>query len=181
MLDAAATAPPPLSTDEALAVLEPYFEAARKRFLDKKMSRIERVRLECADWIHDSPRHFAATEDSGLLVLVSPLLAGLPEETVTGILVHELGHATDFLYPGEFTVTDEGELQRLRDITENGKYQRKARLTRMTLWNKRDNDTVERTADAIGNEFAGVKIGYGGPCMLQSVAGGRRPRPEGLR
>ena len=51
----------PLTVEEAEAVIEPYFLAVRDVFVGNGATKCKRVTLEIAPWIHDSPRHFAAT------------------------------------------------------------------------------------------------------------------------
>lgn len=162
-----------LSTDEAHAIIEPYFTAVVERYLSAGFD-LSRTRLKCDPKMHDSPRHFAACREDGLLILVAPELADLNYDMVLGILAHECGHATDFLYPGEFVLEGRGALRRDRDA-ETDKQWRKF----LNAWKQRDDDAVELTADAIAESVLGVPIGYRGPCMLQSFEG--VPRPIGLR
>jgi len=96
-----------LTTDEAFVILEPYFLAAQELFLDAGLRKTERTRFYVAPWVHDSPRHFAATRDDGLAVMMAPEAAELPEGTVAAFFAHELGHATDFLYPGEWVLGED--------------------------------------------------------------------------
>jgi len=172
-----------LTIDEAAAVAEPYFLAVREVFLIGGASRCKKVRLEIASWIHDSPRHFAACESTGRVMVLAPEVLELPEATVLAILSHEFGHATDFLYPGEFVLVDDGELVRMPPVPEYlvNKKAEQANVARMTAWEKRDADTVERTADSIAEHFTGKRIGYCGPCELQCFNRGARPRRDGLR
>lgn len=172
-----------LTEEEAYAVIEPYFIAVRDVFVSAGAKRARKVRLEVARWVHDSPRHFAATEDTGRIVVVAPEFAELPEDTVRAILSHEFGHATDFLYPGDYVLVDDGELvlqPRPGDRLDDDRA-KQAAVARSVRWEHRDKDTVERTADAIAEHFTGMRIGYAGPCELQSFERGKRPRPKGLR
>jgi hypothetical protein len=124
--------------------------------------------------MHDTPRHFAACRDDGRALVVAPELADLPYPTVIGIFAHELGHATDFLYPAEFWVDQRRRCVRLADNED---------LDRVTLrrrWEGRGDDEVEFTADAVAEYVTGAPIGYLGPCQLQAFAVGAA-RPEGLR
>jgi hypothetical protein len=166
-----------LTPDEAAALLEPYYLAARERFLDYGLSSVKRVRFSVSKKMHDSPRHFAATETSGLKVIVAPELAEVDEPIVVGIMAHELGHATDFLYPGEFVIGRGGESIVRRRQADVGELQW-ARW--MSQWQKRDDYVVEKTADLIAGLFFGAPIGYTGPCMLETFEGGV-PRPRNLR
>lgn len=165
-----------LSLEEAFAVLEPFYLEIRKSFVDSGYDRVKRTRLYVAPGIHDSPRHFGACRDDGCAIIVAPELAELPYPFVIGILGHELGHATDFLYPGEFTLDKDRRSSR-RDMENVGDTQR-ARW--MVTWEKRDADVVEYTADSIAEQVWGAPIGYAGPCLLQNFRVGNA-RPEGLR
>lgn len=172
-----------LSLDEAEAVIEPYFTAVKETFQESGATLTKSVRLELAEWAHDKPRHYAATEDTGRLIVVAPEFAELPEGTILAILSHEFGHAVDFLYPGEFMVVDDGELVMMPKIPKGAleSRQTEAAIARARVWRDRDKDTVERTADAIAEHFTGRLIGYSGPCELQSFERGVRPRRLGLR
>lgn len=172
-----------LTVEEAYAILEPYFLAVQERFVAEGAKRASNVRLEVAPWAHDTLRHFAATATTGSPVVVAPELAELPEETVLAILSHEFGHAVDYLYPGEYVLVDDGELVRLPPTPAHdlgGKRGEQAYLARMKRWERRDDDAVERTADAIAEHFTGHAIGYCGPCDLQCFDRGVS-RPDGLR
>jgi hypothetical protein len=173
----------PLTVEEAEAVIEPYFLAVQDVFVGNGATRCKRVKLEIAPWIHDSPRHFAACEDTGRLIITAPEFAELPEETLIAIMSHEFGHATDFLYPGEYMLVDDGELVKMPRVPA-GKLDKKgsqAHVARSRVWEKRDKDTVERTADSLAEMFTGHLIGYCGPCELQCFDRGHRPRRPGLR
>jgi hypothetical protein len=162
--------------DEALLILEPYFEVGQEAFASAGLPKVRRTRLYVAPWIHDSPRHFAACREDGLAALVAPELVELPEETVAAIIAHELGHAADFLYPGEFSLGREREaLRRPREAYGEREWARW-----MRTWENRDDDTVEMTADAIVELAIGRRVGYLGPCQLQCFDRGRA-RPQGLR
>lgn len=169
----------PLSAPEAYVVLEPYYEAVRERFVEQGLERCRHVSLEIAGWVHDSERHYAATAPWGKLIVAAPELADLPDETVLAILGHEFGHATDFLYPGDFLFRRD-ELVRMMAPNPEDKRQLQAHAARMRVWKERDDDLVERTADAIGADVLGRPIGYCGPCKLQCFERGVR-RPDGLR
>lgn len=166
-----------LSAGDALLVIEPYFIANQEIFEAAGFERVCRTRLYCAPWVHDSPRHFAACREDGLAVIVAPELAEKDERMVLAILAHELGHATDYLYPGEF-VLGPGRKARRRVQAEFGDDQRWIRW--LKSWEDRDDDTVEFVADAIAELATGMPIGYVGPCKLQSFARGQA-RPQGLR
>jgi hypothetical protein len=163
-----------LSSEEALAILEPYFVAVREQFLEAGLTRLERLHLRSSWDMHDTPRHFAACREDGSEVLVAPELAELSVETVCAILAHECGHAADFCYPGQFIL-------RGSRLERYGEQERESKRWRQILrgWKQRDDDAVELTADAIAETVLGIPIGYRGPCLLQSFGG--TPRPLGLR
>ena len=154
---------------EARIILEPYFEELKERYMDAGLERVARTKLRCADFVHDKPRHFAGCVEDGTVIYAAPHMIELPEETVMGILAHELGHAVDFLYPGEFVLRGD-------------------RVARMPVdkertrgWRRRDSDTVELVADHIAEAVLDIPIGYRGPCHLQSLGVGGVRRPLGLR
>ncbi len=168
-----------LTLDEAFVVIEPYFEAVRERYVATGLDRCSRVRLFCAGHLHDTPRHFAACRDDGLIIMVAPELAAaeIMEDTILAVMAHELGHATDFLYPGEFAFGGDDAPAIRRD---SDSMKRKHWLSWQRSWEERDDDLVERTADAISHYALGFRYGYAGPCMLQSFDSARA-RPYGLR
>ena len=172
-----------LTVEEAEAVIEPYFLAVQEVFIGNGSKRCKKTRLEIAPWIHDSPRHFAACEDTGNVIITAPEFAELPEETVLAILSHEFGHATDFLYPGEFVLIEDSELVRYPPVPAKliDAKAEQAHLARIKSWEHRSKDTIERTADFITEMFTGKLIGYCGPCELQCFNRGHRPRRPGLR
>ncbi len=169
--------------EEAEAVIDPYFTVIQKIFMEGG-AEVRKVRLELARWAHDTPRHFAATEDTGRVIIVSPEFAMLPEETIAAIISHEFGHVVDFLYPGRYVLIDDGELVEMPVVPEGALISDKAEqahVARARAWRRRSKDSVERTADAIAELFTGRTIGYCGPCELQCFDRGRRPRRLGLR
>jgi hypothetical protein len=120
-------------------------------------------------------RTLAATSTDGGEIILSPKLAEYSLDIRRGIIMHELGHAVDFLYPGQVTLgrgKHRGDLVVAREDAG-----RRARAS----WERREHDEVERFADSIAERVFGVQIGYRGPCLLQSDAGGIRPRPQNLR
>jgi len=127
-------------------------------------------------------RTYAACRTDGRLLLLSPDLAALPWAVLTGILGHELGHAVDYLYPGQWAQDRDGRA-RMLDVSKRGVPTGEAPLPKRWLddWNARTDDQIERMADAICECVMGVTIGYAGPCLLQTVGQGIRPRPAGLR
>lgn len=168
--------PPPLSADEAYAVLEPYFEAVRKDYLDAGLRLVKRVKLEIDRDMHDTERHFAGCRDDGLRIVLAPELADVPDRMMLAILAHEFGHATDFLYPGEFVLGHGGPALRRAPESVDDKQWRKW----LKAWQHRNDDVVELTADAVAERVMGVAYGYLGPCAIQSFDADR-PRPLGLR
>ena len=143
-------------------------------------SKMRRVRVECAPWVHDRARHFAGATEDGRSILVTPELAELPEVTVVAILAHEFGHAMDFAYPAMFGWSPDGLIRRSATRMADPKRQAQAAAAAVRQWRDRDPDTVERMADAIAEQITGRRIGYTGPCTLQTLDGGA-PRPAGLR
>lgn len=174
-----------LTCDESLAILDPFFEAVREVFVGSEMglfgqSKMRRVRVECAPWVHDKARHFAGATEDGRSILVTPELAELPEPTVVAILAHEFGHAMDFAYPAMFGWSPDGLIRRAAASAVDAKRRGQAATAAMRQWRDRDADTIERMADAIAEQITGHRIGYTGPCTLQTLDAGR-PRPSGLR
>jgi hypothetical protein len=164
-----------LSPEEARSIIEPYFFAIRKKYVEGGISKVKVTELRASSEMHDTERHFAGCRDDGLVIVVAPEIAELAEDFVIGILAHELGHATDFLYPGEFVMGKDGIARRRRDDVTDKQW-----LKWQRSWDRRDPDVVERTADLIAGEVWGKPIGYAGPCLLQTFRTGVA-RPEGLR
>jgi hypothetical protein len=166
-----------VSPEHALLILEPYFTVVQELFVGAGLSEAKQVRLVIEPSMHDSPRHFAGTRDDGRLIMLAPEMVELPEYTVAAIMAHEFGHAVDFLYPGEFVLGAERvAVRRQRNGLENDDRW----ITWLKDWEKRDDDVVEFVADAIAESVTGQRIGYSGPCRLQTFDGGK-PRPVGLR
>ena len=164
-----------LSCDDAQLILEPYFQETQALFVESGLPKCSRTRLYVAPWVHDSPRHFAACAETGREIIVAPELAELPEGTVAAIFAHELGHAADFLYPGEFAMGRDGAMRRRREDFTDSQWAKW-----MSDWATRDDDTVEIIADAIAERATQRSIGYVGPCQLQCFDRGNA-RPAGLR
>ncbi len=148
-----------LSDEEAHLILEPYFEAVRERYIDAGLDRCPGER------------------PLGDRLLLAPEAAELSENTVLAIVAHELGHATDFLYPGQFAMRGDDEPAAWRD-PESMKPKHWHRW--LKDWEARDDDLVELSADAIAHFAMGVRYGYRGPCLIQTF-GAARLRPVGLR
>lgn len=165
-----------VTPEEALLILEPYFQVMQEAFVASGLTEASRVKLYVAPTMHDSPRHFAGTRADGLVMLVAPEMVELPEPTVAAIMAHEFGHATDFLYPGEFVLGPK-RVARRRD---RASFTDEQWIKWIKDWEKRDDDPIEFIADAIGELVTGRSIGYVGPCKLQTFDRGRA-RPQGLR
>lgn len=166
----------PLTLEEAYVVLEPYFEVIREEYLAAGLSKTKRVRLYVAPAMHDTARHYGACRDDGSAILLAPELAEMPDPIVLAIMAHEFGHASDFLYPGEFVLGKEGPAERRLASAAPDKQWSKW----LKSWHKRGDDVVELTADAIAHRVMGVPYGYQGPCQLQSF-NAIQARPMGLR
>ncbi len=173
-----------ISCGTVRTIIEPYFAAVQEvfvRFEEKHWgdSLCKSTKLRCSDEAHDAPRHFAGCYDDASMIVVAPLAVDLPEETLLGILAHEFGHALDFARPAELTLDADMEDVRVRRLPSSLK---KARVlsNRYRQWEARNDDTVERAADAIARLVTGQHIGYTGACMLQTLRSGPE-RPEGLR
>jgi hypothetical protein len=171
--------------EEAKAILEPYFIVAQERFVEARFTRVRRTSFKVTGRMHDSARHFAGTREDGLVVEVAPEMVEIGEEFVIAIMAHELGHATDFLYPGEFVLGHDEELVRRRrpglvtdEVEDDPEAKQWKRWHRM--WLKRDAYVVEKTADRIAEFVYEKPIGYTGPCLLETFEGGV-PRPTELR
>lgn len=166
-----------VTLDEAFAILEPYFIAMQERFVEAGLTETKRVRLYVAPSMHDSARHFAGAREDGTVIMLAPEMVELPEPTTAAIIAHEFGHATDFLYPGEFVLGENrSAVRRQRNGLENDDRW----ITWLKDWEKRDDDVVEYMADAIAERVTGRRIGYVGPCKLQTFDRGKA-RPQGLR
>lgn len=162
----------------AAAVLEPHFDAVKDTFVEFEpcpMNRLRKTRFVVEHAVHDSPRHFAACREDGLLIKIAPEAIDLPHEQLVAILVHEFGHAADFAYPGDWVTFPEGT----KAVWIGDRDDKAARKWRGNLWHHRTDDQVERAADAIGSTITNRQVTYCGPCMIQCFGG--QSRPEGLR
>lgn len=175
-----------MSTDSiaARAILEPYFLAAREAFHQYCVKRqlgeqVNKTRLECSNEVRDAERHFAGTTLDGRLIVASPELADLPEDTVAAIFAHEFGHVVDHLYPGCFSLNTE-ELVFYGVLDPRDEELGDVRVARIKQWQQRDHHEIELTADLIAEDVLGHRIGYSGACMLQGFNRGKK-RPKSLR
>jgi hypothetical protein len=166
-----------LSNEEAHLIIEPYFLEVQKRYCSRGLELCGKTRLVVDPSMHDTNRHFAACDSAGKQILIAPEAAELYEDTLLAIIAHELGHAADFLYPGQFAMRgdDEPALWRTPEDMDQKHWRRSLRD-----WKNRDDDLVELTADAIAHFALGVRYGYRGPCLIQTF-GATRLRPVGLR
>lgn len=170
--------------EESYALLYPAFRAVQDTWLeyrtpDGPLDELKKVKLVVDDAAHDTARHYAFCMESGRSIHLSPRMAHeLPEETVMGILNHEFGHASDFLYPGRFvTALRPGKPAKWIDDDLVGL---KDALRWQKVWLTRSIDQVEWAADSIAQLATGMEIKYCGSRILQCYSGTKR-RPEGLR
>lgn len=170
--------------EEGFAYLYPAFCATRDTWLefrtpDGPLEELQKVKLIIDSKAHDTARHYAFCMESGRSIHLSPRMAReLPYETVIGIINHEFGHASDFLYPGRFmTALRPGKPAKWIDedlVTT------KEAVRWQKIWLSRSVDQVEWAADSIAHLVTGMEIKYCGSKVLQCYSGTRR-RPEGLR
>lgn len=165
---------------EAAMIIAPSFDAVRDVFVEAHgrldgATDVSVVKLVINPARHDTERHFAACTTTGKRIEIAPEAVDLPLETLTAILAHELGHASDFLHPGrwEFIARDKPA----RWVADAASPEKKKALQRR--WLNRDDDEIEWWADAIAYAITGRRVGYCGPCLLQCFDGALRPR--GLR
>jgi hypothetical protein len=169
---------PPDKLRRAAMLLDPFIDEVRRGYLAFGLGKIERVKVKISEEARDGLRHFAMCRTDGGLIVLSPDVIGLPVATAQGIIAHEFGHAADYLYPGAFQRAAFGKAvfheygQRSNDGVPQGVADR---------WRARTDDEIELDADAIAETVLKVKIGYAGPCMLETIGAGVRPRPPGLR
>lgn len=162
----------------AEVTLAPVIDAVRATFLEAGFDEVARTVVRVDVKAGDGGRHFAACRTDGELILLSPNLIHLAEATVAGIILHEFGHAADFLYPAQIGF-DALKNPVFLDHSKRGGREDTRRW--LADWEGRDDDEVERMADRIAEAASGLRIGYAGPCLLQTVGAGVRPRPRGLR
>jgi len=71
-----------LTSEEALSILEPYFDAVRDDYVAAGLDRCARTRLVIDPAMHDTARHFAACQDDGKIILLAPELAEIDDKAV---------------------------------------------------------------------------------------------------
>jgi hypothetical protein len=168
----------------AATVVAPHFEGVRDVFLsfspepDLRLQKLKKIKFVIDESMHDTPRHFAATRDDGLLMLFAPEIVDLDVETLVAIIAHEFGHALDFLYPARFYMPADGPAEATWIVERD--LDTRAFRTWSKIWDKRNRDQIEWAADGIAEFMTGKHITYCGPCILQCFSGGIE-RPKGLR
>ncbi len=143
----------------------------RDKLVRGGLKRLAVTRAQVGEVPGGTDRTYAACSENGKMIILSPDLAVLESHFVNGIVLHELGHAVDFLYPAQLHLGTAGDLV---------VYEHKPWAGDMRAWKRRSHDVVERFADQVAERAFGVTIGYKGPCLLQTTRGGIRPRPAGL-
>lgn len=163
----------------AYAIIEPHYDAVRDEYVEHvlpdgtRLERLKKTRLLVDASVRDSPRHYAACRDDGLLIVIAPQAADLALESLVALLCHEFGHAADFLYPSRWACTRNRPAEWLAESAR--------KMTRHRRnWADRTDDQIEWDADAIARAVTGRAIQYCGPCRVQCFAGGVA-RPAGLR
>ncbi len=179
--------PTDLDEEAAQLLLEPYLTEVSARFYEAGLTRLEGLRVKVSASEGGEGRNFAACRTDGRLLVFSPDIVWLMPAQITAIIGHELGHAADFLYPGLFVQGKGGQGENgkviLLDDSKRGVPTGEAPVpsTWLSDWKARDEDEIERQADRIAETVLGVRIGYSGPCLLQTIDEGISPRPRGLR
>ncbi len=164
------------------AMMAPFIEEIADLFAQAGLLRLDGITFR-ASWAEGGEgRNFAACRTDGRLIVFSPRMIYLPQNTILGILAHELGHAADFLYPARFVSDKQGRAV-LLDDTKKGVTAHEKPIPDQWIrdWKNRTRDQEERMADVIAETVLGVRIGYTGDCLLQTLGEGIMPRPPGLR
>jgi hypothetical protein len=159
-------------------------------------SRVKRIEV-VSDW-HDTCRHFAGMTHDSETLIVAPEFAGdnVPPETIVAILAHEAGHAVDLARPGELffrqphrLVCPKGGRWKVMPMLQGPRADGKCLIAMdrssitskvKNAWYGRGKDEVEQVADAVAETVLRRRIGYAGPCLIQTLDKGI-VRPEGLR
>lgn len=175
---------PEIDLKRAGVILEPFVEDIRDAYIEFGLTKVNGTRVIVSEEAREGKRHFAACRTDGAKILLAPDLIRLPTATAVGIIAHEFGHAADYLYPAAFEPGFLGGMtfrqygMRSNDGVPRGIAAR---------WNARDDYAIETAADGIAElvltkrEGRKVIIGYNGPCLLETIGAGVRPRPRGLR
>lgn len=190
------------SVELAAAVLDPHFSAVRDVYVESGLPKLRKTKFVVDPDLHDTPRHFAACREDGLLILLAPQAADLPVNTLIAIMAHEFGHAADFAYPGCWLIPFDGpqvcswigESERAKaeawrkfgEPTKRSRVglkndDRRHAIDWMKAWESRDKDQIEWTADGIAEAVTGQHLTYCGDCVLQCLGGRGIERPRGLR
>lgn len=162
-------------------------ERVRQAYMSFGLTELQRTRVEVDTRPRDKDRHFAACRTDGRLILLAPHLILLPPQTVTAIVGHEFGHAADYAYPAQFRVVPRGDGYAVDRYQVGTRSNQGVPPAVYRAWLQRSDDQIEQAADAIAEVVLGTRIGYCGPCRLQTIldgsepAGCVRPRPRGLR
>lgn len=136
-----------------------------------------RVVWRIDDSIRDRSRRYAVTDTNDfslafgaqdVRILVASDLHDLSFEHQQMILLHEWGHAVDFLYPALIDVS--GPLRW---------HWKRPTLANQAAWLERTHDEIEQMADRLVLGLWGIVVGYKGKKKLQSWSG--TARPPGLR
>ncbi len=174
--------PADVSEEAAAEILLPSIEKLMTIFSKAGFEHLQGIEIVVSAKEGGSGRNFAACRTDGRLLVLSPDLIHLPQATVEGILAHELGHAVDFSYPARVGFGKGGAIIVIDD-SKKGVTTGQPPIPQAWLddWDTRSNDAVEGFADKIAEAVTGWRIGYAGPCLLQTVGKGIRPRPKGLR
>jgi hypothetical protein len=149
----------PAEEQKAWAVVQRVFKHERAA-MKKGFADLFYTGLKPDKKVHDTERHYAMTGKNAkgeVWINISPALGLLPISKVRGVIRHELGHAA-ILHGYEPMV--------------------KGKTKTLAQYDRR-----ERQADKVAEKLSGSKIYYDAKNIEASGpgAGGKRPRPKGLR
>lgn len=196
---------PDITEGQARQVLRKYVDEARARYAHIGAD-LKRTRVEVTHEAGGHSRHLAGCSEDGLHVIFAPELALMPEASIRAIVHHEFGHAADFTYPARWVMTRDGMRllpvedaayrwvrgrtgkdgrvleDEYRRVNGGPRPEHMATLTPRMIadWRSRDAHAVEVAADLLAQTALGERIGYAGPCLLQTVGEGIA-RPPWLR